>query len=106
MPGGYFSKARFVLAANYLRLLPPPQSLAQAIALAFNALGYLIEPPGSGAPTVWSVVYDLSNRILYYRNIDNQKIRFLKLDDINFSDKTSRSLLINNQLSGNIAKQF
>ena len=47
LPGGYFTKARFVLAANFLKNLPTRQSTQQTVANAFNGLGYLIEIPGS-----------------------------------------------------------
>lgn len=104
LPSGYYTRARFVLAANFLRLLPKNVSLQQAIALNFEALGYLIELPGTESPTMWSVVYNLKNKTLYYRDIDNQNIRYLKLDDINFSNKKIdyEPFLINNQLVGNI----
>ena len=36
LPGGYFTKARFVLAANFLKNLPTPHSTQQAVASAFN----------------------------------------------------------------------
>lgn len=107
LPAGYLTRTRFVLAANLLQTLPKPTSDQQAIAFTFNALGYLIEPPVSTTPTVWSVVYDLSNKTLYYRNIDNAQIRFMHLRDFNFSKgQPTKALLLNNNLSGNVEKYF
>jgi len=107
LPGGYFTKARFVLAVNFLKTLPTTHSTQQTVANAFNGLGYLIEIPGSSDPTVWSVVYDLSNRVLYYRTIDNPQIRFIHLDHFNLSPGHSIKILpMTNDFSGNVENYF
>ena len=107
LPGGYFTKARFVLAANFLKNLPPPHSTQQAVASAFNGLGYLIEIPGSSNPTVWSSVYDLTNRILYYRTIDNQQIRFVHLDHFNLAKgQPVRIMSMTNDFVGDVENHF
>jgi penicillin V acylase-like amidase (Ntn superfamily) len=104
LPGGYASLPRFVLAASFLKNLADITLLPQAIAYAFNMLGYVQEPPSSPTPTVWSVVFDLSNKILYYRDIDNAQIRFIHLDNFNLAkDQTIKIVRINNNLSGNIS---
>jgi len=104
LPGGYQSQSRFVLAASYVQTLPKIKSNADAIAYLFGCLGYVIEPPASTTPTAWSVVYDLPNKIVYYRDINNQSIRYIRMRDLNFSkDSAEKSLLINNLLQGNIA---
>ncbi|MBS0350265.1 MAG: linear amide C-N hydrolase [Proteobacteria bacterium] len=107
LPGGYFTKARFVLAANFLKNLPTSHSTQQAVASAFNGLGYLIETPGSSDPTVWSVVYDLSNRILYYRTIDNQQIRLVHLDHFNLAKgQPVRIMSMTNDFIGEVENHF
>lgn len=107
LPGGYESEARFVNAADFLKNLPTIENKQQAVAYGFNVLGYISEPPGSRWPTVWSFVYDYSDQILYYRDIDNQQIRFIRLNNFNFSkNQPVRILPINNALSGNVEKYF
>lgn len=107
LPGGYFTKARFVLAANFLKSLPTPHSNQQAVASAFIGLGYLIEIPGSSDPTVWSTVYDLSNRVLYYRTIDNPQIRLVHLDHFNLAKgQPVKIMSINNDFIGDVENHF
>ena len=108
LPGGYFTKARFVLAANFLKNLPTPHSVQQAaVASAFNGLGYLIEIPGSSDPTVWSTVYDLSNRVVYYRTIDNPRIRIVHLDHFNLAKgQPVKILSMNNDFVGDVESHF
>ncbi len=107
LPGGFGSLSRFVLAANFLKTLPPLSSLSQTIAQTFNCLGYVIEIPSAAFPTVWSVTFDLSNKVLYYRNIDNAKIRFINLKDFNFTtSERTKILLINNNYSGDVKRYF
>lgn len=107
LPGGDNSATRFVNATAFINNLPTITSREQAIAYTFNALGYLIEIPGGDSPTVWSVVFDLSDKTLYYRDIDNPNIRYINLNDTNLSQgQSTKVLLLNNTLSGNIAKYF
>ncbi len=107
LPGGYSTKARFVLAANFLKNLPPAHSTQQTVADAFNGLGYLIEIPGSEDPTVWSTVYDLSNQMLFYRTIDNQQIRFIHLNHFNLSKgQPIRIMSMKNDFTGDVENHF
>lgn len=82
LPGGYWSIARFVLGANYINRLKL-SSTNQLMPEAFNVLGYLIEPAFGDDPTDWSIVYDINNKVIYYRDIDNPQIRKVALSQIN-----------------------
>lgn len=96
-----------MLAANFLKTLSSINSIQQAIANTFDALGYLSQPPGTSWQTGWSVVYDLSNKTLYYRDVDNQQIRFIHLNDFDFSNgQPIKILFMNNDLNGNMQKYF
>lgn len=107
LPGGHYSATRFVLASYFLKKLPPITSNQQAIANTFVALGYLSQPPGSSWLTGWSVVYDLENKTLYYRDVDNQQIRFIHLKDFNFASKQPvKILLMNNHFNGDVKNDF
>lgn len=107
LPGGHYSPMRFVLGAYFLKTLPTITSNQQAVAYTFDALGYLSQPPGSSWLTGWSIVYDLSNKMVYYRDVDNQQIRWISLNDFDFSTGNSlKALLLNDFLSGNVKKYF
>lgn len=106
LPGDDASLDRFVRIANFWKLLPS-MTLSQAIAMGFNAMGYLIEPPGTEWETVWTYVFDLSNKTCYWRDIDNQQIRYLHLTDFNLSKgKPVQILFLNNTLAGDMRKKM
>jgi penicillin V acylase-like amidase (Ntn superfamily) len=107
LPGGYASNARFVRAASFLKRMPKPNSLNQAIAFEFNALADTAEAVGTANATGWSVVYDLAHQKIYYRDVNNPNIRTLSLMQFNFSkDQPIKTLALNNHLSGNVASHF
>ena len=75
--------------------------------MPLTGLGYLIEIPGSADPTVWSTVYDLSNRVLYYRTIDNQQIRLVHLNHFNLAKgQPVRIMSMNNDFIGDVENHF
>ncbi len=104
LPSGYDSEDRFVRAAYFIKQLSPLSSSQAALNSTFQILGEVSEPAGAvGGATMWSVVYDLSNQTVYYRDIDNPKIRFVRLNQFDFSKGAPSSfLLINNKLAGNV----
>lgn len=107
LPGGYGSKERFVRAACFIKRLSPLTSIQQSIAYVFAGLGDTAAAPGTETPTIWSAVFDLSNKILYYRDIDNPNIRFVKLSDFNLANNESVKVLpLNNTLTGNLSTYF
>lgn len=106
LPGDYSSQARFVRAANFLKQIPKFNSLDQAIKYMFVALNGIAEPKTSPWPTVWSVVYNLSDKIIYFRNIDNSNIRSVQLNQINFATEKQMAQPINNSLSGDVTPFF
>ncbi len=107
LPGGYDSSERFVRAACFIKRLPPSTSLPQTIAYAFGGLADTAAAPGTESPTVWSVVFDLKNKILYYRDIDNANIRSVNLMNFNLNkNQPMKILMINNDLNGNLNNLF
>ena len=107
LPGGYTSKARFVRAATFLKQKQKFSSTSEAVAYVFDALRRVSEARGTPWPTVWSVTYNLSRKIIYFRNIDNPNIRFVKLKQINFARRQKqKAQTINNSLSGNVGAHF
>lgn len=107
LPGGESSLDRFVRIAHFWKLLPSMTSLSQTVAAGFNAMGYLIEPPGTRSETVWTYVFDLSNKMCYWRDMDNQQIRYIRLFDFNLSKgKPIQVLFLNNILVGDMRAHF
>ncbi len=107
LPSGYSSKARFVRAATFLKQKPKFTSTSQAIAYVFDALRRVSEARGTPWPTVWSVTYNLSRKIIYFKNIDNPNLRYVKLRQINFSKRQKqKAQSINNSLNGNVKAYF
>lgn len=68
LPAGYHSVARFV-RAGYLLKTTKPQNSNQA----FEILQAVSEPKDSDDPTQWSVVFNLSKRIAYFRKVSGQE---------------------------------
>ena len=60
-----------------------------------------------GRYTVWSIVYDISNRKVFYRTRDNGNLRWFSLDDFDYSPFVEPVFLdINGRGEGNISADF
>jgi penicillin V acylase-like amidase (Ntn superfamily) len=104
LPGSFDSLPRFARAAYALKSMPRVESKQQAISFAFVALAYSQNPIPN---TQWSAVFDLSDKALYLRSIDNQQIRIVRLDKFNISKGNKiKHLSINNNLSGYVESKF
>lgn len=68
LPAGYHSVARFV-RAGYLLKTTRPQNSNQA----FQILQAVAEPKDSDDPTQWSAVFNLTQRIAYFRKASGQE---------------------------------
>lgn len=107
LPGSDSSLDRFVRIANFWKFVPTLTSLSQSIAMGFNAMGLVIEFPGSVWETTWTYVFDLTNKTCYWRDMDNQQIRYVRLADFNLSKgKAIQILFLNNSLAGDMLKHF
>ncbi|MBU9710184.1 linear amide C-N hydrolase [Evansella tamaricis] len=57
--------------------------------------------------TYWSIVFDVKNGEIYYKDQKNKNIRMFSLRDFQFSgDAPVMALALDNQLTGNIGKAF
>lgn len=98
------SLQRFARVANALKIMPKIEAKQQAVSYAFNALAYTQNPLPN---TQWTSVFDLSDRTLYLRSIDNQQIRIVRLSKFNISEgQPIKILSINNDLSGYVENKF
>lgn len=103
------SLLRFAKIVYFLKIMTPFESRQQAISYVFQGLDYVASPFSTRADsqTVWSVVFDLADKTLYFRSIDNQQIRIIRLKRLNFSkNQPTKALSINNDLSGYVENKF
>lgn len=104
LPGEFDSLPRFARAAYALKVMPQIDSKQQAISFSFNALAYSQNPAPN---TQWTAVFDLSDKTLYLRSIDNQQIRIVRFNKFDISEgQPIRFLSINNDLSGYVENEF
>jgi penicillin V acylase-like amidase (Ntn superfamily) len=97
------SLPRFVCAADMVKKFDPERS-GPVVDYAFNILSNVAQPTKT---TQWSIVYDISNRTVYFRTIHNDKIRNFNLSSFDFSCTTPvKALDINADLSGDVTSSF
>ena len=97
------SLGRFVQAAASVRSFPGLHP-ADPIGYAFSALANVSQP--SGTPTQWSIVYDLANRIAYFRTRPVQSIKQIHLDALDFRPGAPiRMMDINAPTGGEVTPQ-
>lgn len=96
---------RFTRAAYSLKALPLIESKQQAISQAFNVLAHA---QNSSPYTQWAAVFDLSDRTMYLRSIDNQQIRVIRLNKFNLAKGQPLKVLSMNdeELSGYVEDEF
>jgi penicillin V acylase-like amidase (Ntn superfamily) len=88
LPGGIGSGDRFVRAAYFLRYLPEPANLAEAVAGAFNVAGTVSVPPGAPYddfgvyPTWWTSAIDLTNLTYYFWSHASPSMIWVELSGI------------------------
>lgn len=117
MPGDVDPASRFVRAASYLKTLPKPANIyeavshlagvARAIAVPFGAL----DTSGGGAvdvwPTRWATIVDLTHKIFYVMPINSPAVFWV--DFAKFDAKSSEILAVDPydvRHSGDVSAQF
>ena len=89
LPGGIESADRFVRAAYFLRYLPEPANLTEAIAGVVNVAGTVSCPPGAPYedfgvyPTWWTSAIDLTNRTYYFWSHASPSLIWVELAGLN-----------------------
>ena len=101
-PDGYQSLHRFARAANCAVDFQSKSASADR-KYAFHNLDEVAQ----GQDTVWSIVYDVSNRKVFYRSRDNRELRWFSLGDFDYAPTSTPVFLdINAPGSGHIASEF
>lgn len=87
LPGGTESHERFARAAYYLRRLPEPRAVSEAVASLLSVMRNAGQPfriPDPDRPeasqTLWRTVIDVSRRILVFESTTRPNILWVKLD--------------------------
>jgi penicillin V acylase-like amidase (Ntn superfamily) len=93
MPGDIDPKSRFVRASSYLKTLPKPASLREAVAGAYSVIRNVAVPFGahdtSGGdsadtwPTLWASLADLSNKVFFFQSTKSANLFWVDLSKVN-----------------------
>lgn len=116
LPGDITPPSRFVKAFFYLNTLKTPENRVEAVIDSFHILNnfdipigleYSSEhkkyiPQGLRSATQWTTASDLSDRVFYYRTMDNGQIRKLDLKKIDFSKIEYKALDLDQKKEENI----
>jgi choloylglycine hydrolase len=98
------SLLRFAIAADRVKKYKPQRS-GPAVNYAFNILEEVtIRTTGRA---LWSTVYDIANKKIYFRSFNNAKIRQFDISTFDFSCTTPvQALDVNAALSGDVTNSF
>lgn len=103
LPGGLDSVSRFVRLSNLIKTATIAENALKGVSLAFHHLNAMDKPEGccnadvSGQffsdHTRWSVVMDLSNKVLFYRSYQDLGINLIDLKQISFEKDTEHKFI-------------
>lgn len=96
MPGDIDPKSRFVRASSYLKTLPKPASLREAVAGAYSVIRNVAAPFGahdtSGGdssdtwPTLWVSLADLSHKVYFFQSTQSANLFWVDLSRVNVAE--------------------
>ena len=108
VPGEWYPTERFIRTSIVREALPAPKSLAEAVAQGVRVLNSVQVPygtPGTDSEggkkgdcdhTLWSLIRDHQNLVLYYRSMNNQSLQAIDLKSLDFSgDKSYEPISVN-----------
>jgi len=99
------SLLRFAIAADMIQTYDP-QTSGPAVDYAFNILQD-VEINSLTSSAMWSAVYDLFNKKIYFRTYNNNSIRWFDLSAFDFSCKTPVKVVdVQAELEGEITESF
>ena len=99
LPGDFTPPSRFIRAVAWTQTARPTETSGETMYELFRILDNFNLPLGSAegsekahemlagmrSSTIWTVGYDLSERILYYHTQHNRRVRMLRLSEIDFA---------------------
>jgi choloylglycine hydrolase len=75
------------------------QTSGPAVDYAFDILSSVSQPTDSFSPTMWSTVYDITNRTVYFQTTETGQVRYVQLSTFDFSCSPVKALDINADLA-------
>jgi choloylglycine hydrolase len=100
LPGDYSNASRFVRTSLLKRFSKQPQNAEAGVNLALHLINAIDIPYGpqvwiQGQKghiqwTVWSVIYDHTNKYFYYRTYENPTLRRFDLNKVDFKERALR----------------
>ncbi|MUK88208.1 linear amide C-N hydrolase [Ornithinibacillus sp. L9] len=110
---------RFTLVYRLVKDIHAQSAIGSPIQKAFELLDKVAVKPtaqtqwdwvGNGVPptfTYWSIVFNITNQTIFYRDLQNHEIRSIHLKDFSFhSSGEVLALALDNKDSGRISNQF
>lgn len=97
-PGAFYPDHRFIRLHNLKGGLEAPKSNKDLIMNAVHLLNSVTIPPGlmmgtdsgdgegEGDHTIFGIVYDHTENVVYYRSFDNQSLQRVRLQDLNLDE--------------------
>ena len=85
IPGDNSPSSRFVRTAWNLQSLLIPKSAGEAVGSAFDVIQNVTTPPFADGATWWTAVRDHTAKKFFWRTIYNADIRYLDLNNLDFS---------------------
>ncbi len=118
MPGDVDPKSRFVRASSYLKTLPNPPSVDEALAGAYSVVRNVAVPFGahdtSGGdstdvwPTLWGSLTDLSHKVYYLQTTRSPNMFWVDLNSVNINEgaQVVEADIYDPSLSGDISSKL
>lgn len=116
LPGTYSSSDRFARASHYVNILPQELEPSQAVAGVFSIIrntsvpfGIRTEKIRNISHTLWRVVANQTDKVLYYESTDNLNLFWIEFKDLDFSEGSEiKKLPVSGgeQYYGNAAVKF
>ena len=88
LPGDATSPSRFVRAYFLNRYSPEPKTIQEAVSHSLHIINAIEVAEGqvaSGEHTQWSLVRDHANKVLYFRDNQNQNLRAVELTKLDLN---------------------
>ena len=116
LPGTHEPTDRFVRASYYLKNLPKPKADREAIAALMSVMRNVSAPFGSAnvdrpevSTTIWRIVTDLTNRIVYYDGVFSPQVFWVKMRELNLAEGQpvlKLTVVDNFDLMGDVSGEF
>lgn len=96
-------KGRFNTACNMVQQYQTAGSRLPLVDYSFN----ILQQVAQGDYTKWSIVYDISNKAIFFKTLNNTAVKRIAMDQFKFEPSaTALSFNMNQPMSGDVSKKF